>query len=377
VTLEHAACIDDLRRMARRRVPRFAFDLLDGGAEDESNLRRNTDAFTAIRLTPRYLVDSSAPSLVTKLFGRTYAVPFGMAPIGLLNVVWPDADLVLARLAARRNLPIVASAAASTTLEKIAEAAEGCAWFQLYASANADITEGLLRRAEAAGYEILVVTVDVPTPGKRDRDIRNGLKIPFRITPRVAMDLALHPRWCFATLAAGRPTVANYDDLLRDAESMAAVQATLISASFDWNNLKALRSRWKGRLLVKGILHPEDAVGCVELGCDGLVVSNHGGRQVAYGPASIEALPAVAAAVAGKVPLLIDSGIRRGADIVRAKALGADFALLGRAFGFGVGAGGAAGADRAFDIVTLELTRTLAQLGRPAFVSVDASIVAA
>lgn len=375
MSLERAACIDDLRRLARRRIPRFAFDLVDGGAEDESNLRRNEKAFEAIRLTPRYLVDCSKLSIATDLFGRAWAVPFGMAPIGLLNVFWPDADLALARLAAQENMPLAVSAAASTSLEKLAEAAGGNAWFQLYASADTVVTEGLVSRAEAAGYEVLLVTVDVPAPGKRDRDIRNGLEIPFRITPGIALDLALHPRWSLATLMAGRPTVANYADLLASAGSMAAVQAKLISPRFDWSHLRALRDRWKGRLVVKGILHPEDAARCVEMGCDGVVVSNHGGRQVAFGPASIEALPEVARVVAGRVPVLLDSGIRRGADIIRAKALGADFVLLGRAFAYGAGAGGSDGAQRAFDLLVMELRRALGQLGRPDFATVEGSLL--
>jgi len=376
LSLERAACIDDLRRIAKRRVPRFAFDLLDGGAENESTLRRNEEALDAVRIVPRYLVNVAKRSLETPLFGKTYTVPFGIAPIGLLNVFWPGADLVLAGLAARERMPIVASAAASTTLEQIAAAADGHAWFQLYVSSDDGINRGLLGRARAAGYEILMVTVDVPVPGKRDRDIRNGLQIPFRMTPRVLADLALHPRWCLETLAAGRPTVANYVGRTGSARSMAAVQETLIGGTFDWEALRRLRDDWPGPLLVKGILHPEDAARCVEVGCDGLVVSNHGGRQVGYGPAAIEALPAVARAVDGAVPVLMDSGVRRGADIVRAKALGADFVLLGRGFGFGVGAGGAEGARRAFEIIELELSRALGQIGRPDFATVDPSVLA-
>lgn len=374
--LDRVACIDDLRRIAKKRVPRFAFDLLDGGAENESNLRRNRDALDAIRIVPRYLVNVSERSLETQLFGTTYAVPFGIAPIGLLNVFWPGADLILARLAARERIPIVASAAASTTLEAIAAAAEGYAWFQLYVSSDADINASLLARARTAGYQVLMVTVDVPVPGKRDRDIRNGLRIPFRMTSHVLADLVMHPRWCLATLAAGRPIAANYAATMGAAGSMAAVQEILTAGLFDWDELKRLRDNWQGPLLVKGILHPEDAVRCVEVGCDGVVVSNHGGRQIGYGPASIETMPLIANAVDGAVPVLMDSGVRRGADIIRAKALGADFVLLGRAFGFGVGAGGAAGARRAFDIIELELSRALCQIGRPDFATVDDSVLA-
>jgi isopentenyl diphosphate isomerase/L-lactate dehydrogenase-like FMN-dependent dehydrogenase len=373
--LARAACIGDLRAIAKRRIPRFAFDLVDGGAEDESNLRRNEDALRAIRLTPRYLVDASKPQTETEIFGQTYKAPFGIAPIGMLNVFWPDADLVLARLAAKHNVPYCASAAASTPLERLAEAADGRGWFQLYASADQAVTDGLLDRAQAAGYRNLLVTVDVPAAGKRDRDIRNELSVPFKFTPRTLVDLAWHPRWSLATLRHGKPNIANYADLLKTATSYAEVQATLIAADYTWDHLLKLRDRWPGRLIVKGLQHAQDAVRCVEIGCDGVVVSNHGGRQVAAGPGAIEALPAIAEAVNGRSKVLFDSGIRRGSDIIRAKALGADFTLLGRSFAYGVGAGGAGGAQRAFDIIELELNRSLGQLGRPDFANVDATLI--
>lgn len=373
--LDRAASIDDLRRLARRRIPRFAFDLVDGGAESERNLRRNTEAFEAVELTPRYMVDVSQIDMSATMFGQNFNAPFGMAPIGMLNAFWPDADLTLARLCARANLPYVASSAASTTLERLAEAAEGNGWFQLYVSSDEAVTEGLVARAEAAGYGVLMVTADVPAAGKRDRDIRNQLSVPFRITPEVALQLALNPRWSLETLRHGRPSIANYADLLEGATSYADVQKTLITPGFDWDDLKRLRDRWPGKLLVKGILHPDDAVRCAEVGCDGVVVSNHGGRQVAFGPPSIAALPAIAKALDGRITIILDSGVRRGADFIRAKALGADFALAGRALAYGVGAGGAAGAERAFEILELELTRALGQLGAPRFADVGSSVV--
>jgi len=375
MNLARAACISDLRAIAKRRIPRFAFDLVDGGAEDESNLGRNEEALRAIRLTPRYLVDASKPRIETEIFGQLYGAPFGIAPIGMLNVFWPGADLALARLAAKHNVPYCASAAASTRLESLAEAAEGRGWFQLYASADQAVTDGLLDRAKAAGYQNLLVTVDVPAAGKRDRDIRNELAVPFKLTSRTLIDLGLHPHWSLATLRHGKPNIANYADLLKTATSYAEVQATLIAANYTWDHLVKLRDRWPGRLIVKGLQHAQDAARCVEIGCDGIVVSNHGGRQVAAGPGSIETLPAIAEAVRGRIKIIFDSGIRRGSDIIRAKARGADFALLGRSLAYGVGAGGAAGADRAFDIIELELTRSLAQLGRPDFASVDATLI--
>ncbi len=372
---ERAASIDDLRLWARRRIPRFAFDLVDGGAENERNMRRNIEAFEEIELTPRYMVDASRIDTQVTLFGQRYGAPFGMAPIGMLNAFWPDADLTLAKLCKQRNIPYVASAAASTSLEHLAKAADGNGWFQLYVSGDADVTEGLIARAEAAGYSTLVVTADVPAAGKRDRDIRNQLAVPFRITPEVIAGLIANPRWSLETLRHGKPNIANYADLLQNATSYADVQKTLIKPGLTWDDLKRLRARWQGTLLVKGILHPQDAVMCADVGCDGIIVSNHGGRQVAFGPPTIEVLPAIADAVGGRIALILDSGIRRGADILRAKALGADFVLSGRAFAYGVGAAGPTGAQRAFEILELELNRALGQLGVPAFASVEASVL--
>lgn len=374
--LDRAASIDDLRARARRRIPRFAFDLVDGGAESERNLRRNSEAFEDIQLIPRYMVDVGTIDMQASLFGQTYDAPFGMAPIGMLNAFWPNADLILARLCKRENIPYVASSAASTTLERLAEAADGNGWFQLYVSGDADVTEGLVARAEAAGYPVMLVTADVPAAGKRDRDIRNQLSVPFKITPEVAAGLVAHPRWSLETLMHGRPSIANYADLLQSATSYADVQKTLIRPGFTWDDLKRLRARWKGTLVVKGILHPQDAAKCAEIGCDGIVVSNHGGRQVAFGPPTIEALPAIADAVAGRLTVLLDSGIRRGADVLRAKALGADFTLTGRALAFGVGAGGRPGAERALEILKLELERALGQLGVPKFADVGPGALA-
>lgn len=375
--LDRAASIADLRARAKRRIPRFAFDLVDGGAEDEGNMRRNAAAFEEVTLTPRYLRDVSHIDTGVTLFGRDYAVPFGQAPIGMLNAFWPDADLTLARLCKRQNMPYVASSAASTTLESLAEAADGNGWFQLYVSGDDAVTESLIARAEAADYDVMMVTVDVPAAGKRDRDIRNRLAVPFRFTPEVLVQLAMTPRWSLTSLMHGRPNIANYADLLQAATSYAEVQKTLISPALDWAQLEKIRARWKGRLLVKGILHPDDALTCARIGCDGIVVSNHGGRQVAFGPATMSVLPQIVAAVHGQIVVIMDSGIRRGSDMVRATALGADFLLTGRAMAYGVGAAGEAGAQRAFDILHLELVRALGQLGAGTISAVHAELLRA
>ncbi|MCX8227588.1 MAG: alpha-hydroxy acid oxidase, partial [Sulfitobacter sp.] len=250
--LDQAASIDDLRLRAKRRIPRFAFDLVDGGAENERNMRRNSEAFEEVELTPRYMVDVSKIDTRATVFGQSFDAPFGMAPIGMLNAFWPGADLTLARLCKVRNIPYTASSASSTKLEELAEAADGNGWFQLYVSSDAAVTEGLIARAEAAGYTTLMVTADVPAAGKRDRDIRNQLAVPFRFTPEVVLQCAMNPRWALTSLKYGTPNVANYADLLKSATSYSEVQKALITPGFTWEDLKRLRDRWKGQLLVKG-----------------------------------------------------------------------------------------------------------------------------
>lgn len=377
--ISRAASIDDLRSLARRRLPRFAFDYIDGGAEGEHNLAENQRAFQSIRLTPRYLNDISQIVTETELFGTTYAVPFGVAPVGALNMAWPDADVMMAGLAARKKMPFVISTASSTAIEKIAAAADGYSWFQIYVSRDEALADQLLRRARAAGCEVLVVTVDVASPGKRDRDIRNELQVPFKLTPRLLADLVLHPRWSLETLRHGAPGFANFTgDQAGDMGSrpLAEIQKQIISNQFTWDDLHRMRDKWKGPMLLKGILHVEDAVLGVDAGCDGIIVSNHGGRQLDAGPASIHALPEIAKAVADKVPVLLDSGIRRGADIVRSKALGANFVLAGRPFAYGAAAGGQPGCARAYEILETELKGTLGQLGTPRYGDVDLRVCA-
>ena len=378
LSTSNAASISDLRRVAQRRLPQFAFDFLDGGAEDEINLRRNQTAFQEIELVPRYLAGVSSPDTRTEIFGKTYSTPFGIAPMGFLNMAWPGADLAVARLAAAQNIPYMVSSASSTSLEDLAQAADGNAWFQLYLSSMEGLDDELLGRAKSAGYKILVVTVDVPQPGKRDRDVRNGLNIPFRLTPVILADLVLHPRWSLETLMSGIPGFGNFDKTLAGktgSQSLSEIQNSLFSKDTVWDDLRRVRDKWHGPMLIKGVLHPDDAGKSIDAGCDAIVVSNHGGRQADYGPASIEALPAIASATNGKIPLLLDSGIRRGADIVRAKALGASLAFAGRAFAYGVAAGGTAGAQLSFDILQSELRSALGQLGIQDFNSVTKSLL--
>ena len=364
--------------MARHRLPKFAFDFIDGGAETENNLARNQQDFQQIQLQPRYLIDVSEIATATGLFGKTYSVPFGMAPVGFLNMAWPGADMMMARLSAAKQMAYVVSTASSTPLEQVVAAADGFAWFQIYMSRDETLTDQLLRRAKAAGCQVLVVTVDVSQPGSRHRDIRNGLQIPFRPTLRTIADLARHPRWSLGTLRAGPPGFANFaGDKSLDGKpvALAETQKRLISNDFTWDDLRRLRDKWPGPLLLKGLVHPADATLAIDAGCDAIIVSNHGGRQADYAPATITILPEIAKAVAAKIPILLDSGIRHGADIVRAKALGASFVFAGRPFAYAAAAAAEPGCKKAFEILQTELTRTLGQIGHPTFATIDQTVL--
>lgn len=377
--LNRIASIDDLRRLARRRLPRFAFDFIAGGAEDERNQKENRRAFQDFKMTPRYLVDVSSPNTEVSLWNVTYSAPIGIAPMGFLNMAWPGADAMAAGLAADVRIPHVISSASSTPLEELVEIADGMAWFQIYIATDTELTDALVDRARMAGCEVLVVTVDVAQSGKRDRDIRNGLEIPFRITPKIGLDLALHPSWSLGTLRAGAPGFANFSAFGGDTvgtKSLAEIQRSLISNTVTWDDLKRLRDRWKGRLAVKGIMHPQDARKAAELGCDAVQVSNHGGRQADFAPAAISALPEIASSISPGTKVFVDGGIRRGSDIVRSKALGASFAFAGRPFAYGAAACGTPGIQKAFQLLQLELSRALGQMGCPDIEDVDATVLA-
>jgi L-lactate dehydrogenase (cytochrome) len=358
--------IEAMRDAARRRLPRFAFDFVDGGSGAESALARNCAAFEAVRLLPRVLTGAVARDPSLELFGAKYALPFGVAPIGLANLAGSGTDLGLAQAALDAGAPYALSTAATTSIETIARTAPG-AWFQLYVGADHAIVEDLIDRAEAAGIGTLIVTVDVPAPGKRVRDLVNGFSLPLRPTSAMALDLLAHPGWALDLASNGAPRFANleaYGGKGAGAQSLARLMAGQSSARLDWALLADIRRRWKGALVVKGVLHPQDAARLAELGADGVVVSNHGGRQLDSAPAPIEALPAVRAAVGPRLPVLLDGGVRRGEDIARAVALGADMVLLGRPFLYAAAARGARrGGGELFAILADELDRAMTQLG--------------
>jgi (S)-mandelate dehydrogenase len=364
--LEHFHTIDDLRQGANRRIPRLSFDYLDGGEGDETGLRLNRSAFNDVKLLPHYLRDVSQRNLKVPLFGRQYDFPVGIPPIGLANFIWPGTDLILARLAKQQNIPYIISSAGTTKLEIIAAEIPDHAWFQLYVSVDEKVTFDLVRRADAAGIKVLVVTVDIPIPAKRIRDLRNRFQLPFRLTPAMLMDIATCPSWALATLRAGTPDFENmvpYGPPKSENKSLAEYMATSSTSMLDLDLMKKIRDAWSGTLVVKGVMSTENAVAAIDLGADGIIVSNHGGRQLASSPSTIEVLPAIKQAVGERATVMLDSGIRNGADIVKSICMGSDFTFSGRSFMYGVGAAGAPGAGRAFDILQDETDRTLAQIG--------------
>jgi (S)-mandelate dehydrogenase len=359
------ATIEDLRAPAQRRLPRFVFDYLDGGAGTEAGMRRNVSAFDEIRLKPRMLVNIEKRDLSTTLFGRRWSLPFGAAPIGFCNLMCPGAEEAIARAAVEAGIPCTLSTAGSTALERYIGFAPQNAWFQLYVSRFDEITTDLVNRADRAGYEALLVTVDIPLAARRPRDLRNNFSVALKISPRFVWELVSHPAWSFATLAAGIPkfeTMQRYMEAT-GSKAVAGFVSSQVSGSFDWDALKRLRDRWKRRFVVKGLLAPEDAVRARDLGCDGVIVSNHGGRQLDSLPAPIEVISEIRAAVGENFSLILDSGIRSGEHIAKALAAGADFCLVGRAMMYAVAALGTGGAKLAIDILSDELSRALAQIG--------------
>ncbi|CAA7612215.1 alpha-hydroxy acid oxidase [Magnetospirillum sp. SS-4] len=366
------SCVADLAERARRRLPAFAFGFLDGGSGEEGGLRRNRERLEAVRLMPRFCraVDPDSSAV---LFGRTYAQPFGIAPVGMGNLLWPDADFALAAQARIRDLPMVVSTVASTTIEAIAEAAPGNVWFQLYYSRRPDINRDLLRRAWDSGIRVLAVTVDVPRAGDRRRDVRNRFVLPFRPGLRFLAGVAARPAWALATLRAGSPGFPNLAPYTGDitGQTLTEFVSSQIKGDLSWNDLRGLRQDWPGKLLVKGVLAVDDAAAALDIGADGVWVSNHGGRQLDSAPAAIESLAAIRAALGDAATVVMDGGIRSGEDIARARVMGADFVFAGRAFYYGAAAGGAAGAERAADLLAADFSRTLVQLGCPSWTELD------
>jgi (S)-mandelate dehydrogenase len=358
--------IEELRQAAKRRLPRAVFDFIDGGAEDERTLRGNRAAFERVRLTRRVLVGVSQVSTETSILGRPAKLPIAIAPTGAVGFGWRGGDVAVARAAAAHGIPFSLSTSATASIERIAAEAPGRLWFQAYFFKDRDYTYGLIERAREAGYDTLMVTADLPVGGKRERDFRNDFSIPFRFTPRNVLDFATRPAWALDMLLRGVPELENLTGMAMARGGTRNIVSSVgrdQDASLDWEVIKRVRGLWPGKLLVKGVVHPADAEQAVSLGCDGVIVSNHGGRQLDGELASFDALPGVVRAIGGRSAVLMDGGIRRGSDIFKALARGAQAVMIGRATYYGVCAAGEAGANRALEILADELVRTMQLCG--------------
>lgn len=361
--------ISDLRKVAVRRVPRGLFDFVDRGTEDEVALRNNRAAFARMRLKPRTLVDVSGRSQEIVLFGEKYRMPIGIAPTGTAGLLWYEGEIALARAAAQAGIPFTLATGSMTAMEKVAAEAGGKLWFQLYMWPDRSLSHKLVARAKAAGYDALIVTVDSAVSPNREYNLKSGFTIPFTFTRGNIADVLMHPRWLFGVLSrymltTGMPRYENYPSELKariTARPMGRSQ--MKNDSLNWDDLRTLRRLWPGPLMVKGILHPDDARLAAECGADGVIVSNHGGRNLDSTMAPIEVLPEVLDAVGSRMTVIVDSGFRRGSDVVKALALGAHAVLVGRAMLYGVAAGGEAGAQRAVAILREEIDRVMALIG--------------
>ena len=359
--LGKAVTIGDLRRVAKRRTPRSVFDYTDGAAEGEVSLARARAAFGSVEFRPQVLRDVSTVDPATSMLGVPARLPFAFAPTGFTRMMHHEGESAVARVAKRRAIPYALSTMGTTSIEAVAEAAPGARkWFQLYVQKDRSVSEDLIRRAADSGYEALILTVDAQVPGARLRDVRNGFAIPPALTVRTIADAALHPAWWVNLLTTEPLQFATFTHW---EGTIAELMATLLDPSMTLDDLEWLRSNWSGPLLVKGIQTVADAKAVVDAGADGIVLSNHGGRQLDRAPVPLRLVPEVRDAVGDRADVVVDTGIMSGADVIAAVAAGAHYTLVGRAYLYGLMAGGEAGVDRAAEILETEVRRTMALLG--------------
>ncbi len=374
--LANARNVADLRELARRRLPRAVFDYVDGGAEDEVAVEHNRAAFRRYAFLPRVLVDVGKIDLSTTVLGESIAMPVILAPCGLLRLVHPAGDIAAARAAHAAGTLHTLSTMASTSLEELAAQTAGPLWYQVYVWRDRSLLRGFLDRARAAGYRALCLSVDSPVVGQRERDLRHGTGDPPRLSLRTALDACRHPRWLWGFLRGGRIGLPNVLPGVRASLSeLGKIAMREYDPTVTWRELEWMAGQWNGPVAVKGILRADDARRAVDCGAKAIVVSNHGGRQLDHAAATLEALPAVVKAVGHRAEVLLDGGIRRGTDVVKALALGARACLIGRAYVYGLGAGGEAGVRRALQLLRAEIERALALLGCPTVRELDRSLV--
>ena len=366
--IARAASVADLRKMARRRLPRGVFDYIDGAAEDERSLASNCDAYGRIEFRPRVLRDVSGVDTTTTLLGRPLPFPLVLAPTGFTRIAAPPGELAVARAAARLGLPYTLSTMGTRSIEDVAAVSDGPKWFQVYVWRDRGLVKDMISRAAASGYEALVLTVDTAVLGRRDRDARRGFALPPKIGPGTLVDGAIHPGWTWEFVRSEPILFANLvgsgvGDGSDDAVSLAEQVSTQFDASLSWRDVEWMRSIWNGPIIIKGIQTVADALLAVDAGVEAIALSNHGGRQLDTAPAPIELVAPVADAVGDRIEIICDGGVRRGSDIVKAVALGAQACMAGRAYLYGLGAAGERGVDHVLKMLRSDVRRTMALLG--------------
>jgi L-lactate dehydrogenase (cytochrome) len=357
--------MDDLRTKSKSKVPGFAFEYLDGGCNEDVSLDRNTRELREVTLEPRYLKNYGESSTKTMLFGREYDAPFGIAPVGLQGLMWPQAPQILAKAAFQHNIPFVLSTVTTMSIEQASEITEGNAWFQLYNPAEAELRDDILDRAAAAECPVLVLLCDVPTFGYRPRDIRNGLALPPKMTVKNVLQILGKPEWAFKTLKHGQPTFESlkpYTPEGLNLKQLGAFMDKTFNGTLTPEKIKPIRDKWKGKLVLKGIASLADARMAAELGFDGIIVSNHGGRQLDAAQSTIKCLQEIAPIYGDQLEVMVDSGLRSGPDVARAIASGAKFTFMGRSFMYGVGALGDRGGDHTISMLKTQFKQVMDQL---------------
>jgi L-lactate dehydrogenase (cytochrome) len=357
--------IDDLRKRAMQKIPRFAFEYLDGGCNEDVNLYKNTAELREVELKPYYLQNYSAPDMRTEIFGHTYDAPFGIAPIGLQGLIWPGAPEILAKAAFDHNIPFILSTVSTASIEKISSITEGRAWFQLYHPAEPEIRDNVIKRAADSGYPVLVLLCDVPSFGFRPRVIRNGLAMPPRMTLKNILQIMGKPEWAIRTLLHGQPEFATMKQYMPKGMNMKQLGLYMnktFSGRLNEERIKPIRDQWKGKIVLKGVASVEDTEMAIRLGLDGIIVSNHGGRQLDAGQSAIKSLLPIVEKYKSKLTIMMDSGVRSGPDVARVLAHGADFAFLGRSFMYGVAALGSEGGNHTISLLKTQLKQVMEQI---------------
>ncbi|UXX79886.1 alpha-hydroxy-acid oxidizing protein [Reichenbachiella carrageenanivorans] len=357
--------IDDLRYRAMRKIPKFAFEYLDGGCNEDINLDKNTREIREVELIPQYLTKHHRSEMKTELFGQVYDAPFGISPVGLQGLMWPKAPEILAKAAHKHNVPFILSTVTTMDIERASELTEGKVWFQLYHPAEDRLRDDVIKRAAAAECPVLVLLADVPTFGFRPRDIRNGLAMPPRMTFRNIRQMMTRPEWALRTLINGQPefkTLKPYMPKGLDMKQLGQYMNQTFSGRLNEEKIAPIRDMWKGKIVLKGVASEQDTETAIKLGLDGVIVSNHGGRQLDAGQSAIHPLKGIAQKYKDQIKVMMDSGVRSGPDIARTLASGADFAFLGRTFMYSVAALGARGGDHAIGLLKTQLQQVMEQI---------------